>query len=103
MGSPTRYACYGKDMFSRIHKKMVIQKSTSKSDKFFASSSIVAKNDTSICKDSRTVSKDYSTASENDSKDNAHIFILSNRGEKLSEEPSTLVQCAQRTSGSLDG
>jgi hypothetical protein len=67
MGSPTRYAYCGKKMLSHIREKMAIQNSTSRSDRFFASGSIVAKNNASICRDSRAVSKDYSTTTENDS------------------------------------
>jgi hypothetical protein len=37
MGSPTRYACYGKEMLGWIREKMVIQKSTLGGGRFFAS------------------------------------------------------------------
>jgi hypothetical protein len=36
MGSPTRYACYGKEMFGWIREKMVIQKLVLRGGKFFA-------------------------------------------------------------------
>jgi hypothetical protein len=46
---------------------------------------------------------DYSIATGNGSWDNAHIFDPFSKSERLGGEPSTLVQCAQRTGGSLDG
>ncbi len=70
---------------------------------FFAFDSTGIGNDVSTCCDLCVLGGDCSTVDKNNSQDNAHTFDLSSRGEKLGEQPITLVQCAQRTSGSLDG
>jgi hypothetical protein len=118
MGSPACYACYRKEMLGWIHEKMAIQESTPGGGRFFASSSTIARNSTSVSNDPCILSEDYLTATKNDSWDNAHTYLTttkndswdnahtfdsSSKGERLGKEPSTLVQRAQRTIGRLDG
>jgi hypothetical protein len=67
MGSPTRYACCGKKMLSWIYEKIVIQESTPRSGKFFASDSIIARNGTLACNGLCTTSESYSTITWNGS------------------------------------
>jgi hypothetical protein len=85
MGSPTRYAYYGKEMLGWIHEKIVTRKSTSGGGKFFASGS------------------NYPTTARNGFWDNAHTSDPSNRGERPSRKPSALVQRAQCTGGNSHG
>jgi len=82
---------------------MVIPESTLGGDKFSASGSIITKNDTLVYSDSCAPGEDCSITVRNGSWDNAHTFDPSSRGKRLGGKPSTLVQHAQRTSGSLDG
>ncbi len=100
MGSPARYACYRKEMLGWIREKLATQESAPRSDRFSAFDSTVAGNSTSTYSDPCAPSKDYLTAVRNNSWDNAHISDSSSRGERLGKEPNTLVQHAQRTSGS---
>ncbi len=93
MGSPARYACCNKEMLGWICEKMVTQELTPIGGRFSASSS------TGPC----FLGGDCLIAVRNDSWDNAHTSNLFSKGERLSREPSTLVQHAQRTSGSSDG
>jgi hypothetical protein len=51
MGSPTCYACYGKEMLGWIRETMATQESTPKGGRFFASNSIVIGNGPSTCSD----------------------------------------------------
>jgi len=93
MGSPTHYACYKKEMIGWIREKMAIQESAPKGGRFFAFNSI----------DSCATGRDCLIAIGNDSWDNACTFYSSSKSERLGRKPSTLVQHAQRTSGSSDG
>ncbi len=103
MGSSTRYACCGKEMLGWIREKIVIQESTPRGGRIFASGSIAAENGASTYNDLCAPSGDYSIATGNGSWDNSHTFDPFSRGERLGEEPSTLVQDTQHTSGSSDG
>jgi hypothetical protein len=49
MGSPTCYACCGKEMLSWIYEKMVIQESAPGGGRFFTSGSIVIGNSALAC------------------------------------------------------
>ncbi len=69
-------------MLGWIHEKLVIQESTPRGGRFYASNS---------------------TTIGNDSWDNAHTSDWSSMDERLGKELSTLVQRAQRTNGSSDG
>jgi len=71
--------------------------------RFSAFGLITTGNGTSTCSDSCIPSGDYSTAIRNSSWDNAHTSDPSSRGKRLGGKPSTLVQCAQRTGGNLNG
>jgi len=51
MGSPTRYACCGKEMLGWIREKMVIPESAPISGKFSASGLTTIGNDTSAYND----------------------------------------------------
>jgi hypothetical protein len=51
MGSLVRYVCCRKKMLGWIRKKMIIQESTLRGDKFFASDSTIIRNDASTCSD----------------------------------------------------
>jgi hypothetical protein len=62
MGSPTHYACCGKEMLGRVHEKMVTQESTPGGDMFFASSSTVVGNGALICNDPCVPGEDFSAA-----------------------------------------
>ncbi len=90
-------------MLGWIHEKMAILELTLGGGRFFASGSTTAGNGTSACSNACAPGMDYSTAVGNDSWDNAHTSDLSSRGKRLGEEPSTLVQRAQRTGGSSGG
>ncbi len=90
-------------MLGWIYEKMDIQESTPGGGRFYAFSSTVTGNSTSICNDPCVPNEDYSTIVWNGSQDNAHTSDPSNSGERLGGEPSTLVQRAQRMGGSLDG
>jgi hypothetical protein len=59
MGSPARYACYGKEMLGWIHEKMATPESAPKGDKLSASGSITAGNDTLACNDLCVPNGDY--------------------------------------------
>jgi hypothetical protein len=80
---------------------MILLESTLGGGRFFASSSTIAGNSASICNNPCAPGGDYSTAVGNGSWDNTHTSDSSNRGKKLGREPNTLVQCTQRTNGSL--
>jgi hypothetical protein len=103
MGSLVHYAYWEKEMLGWIREKMATQESAPKGGKFFAFSSTAIRNSALACSDTCAPSGDCSTAIGNGYWDNTHTSDLSNRGERLGGEPSTLVQSAQRTSGSLDG
>jgi hypothetical protein len=81
----------GKKMLGWIHEKMVIQELALGGGKFCTFGSNVVGNDTLACSNPCAPGKDYLIAVRNDSWDNAHTFDLSSRGERLHEEPSTLV------------
>jgi hypothetical protein len=91
MGSPTHYACCGKEMLGWICEKMATQESTSGDGMFSAFGSTVAGNGASACRDLCTLGKDCSTAVGNGSWDNAHTSDLSSKGERLGRRPSALV------------
>jgi hypothetical protein len=55
------------------------------------------------CKGSCVASEECSNVVGNGSWDNAHTSNLSNKSERVGEEPSTLVQCVIRTCGSSEG
>jgi hypothetical protein len=82
---------------------MVIPESILGGGKFSTLSSTIARNGTLAYNTLCALGEDCSTAARNDFWDNAHTFDPSNRGKRLGEKPSTLVQCAQCTSGSSDG
>jgi len=107
-------------MLGWIHEKMTTLESTPRGGKISISSSTATGNDISACNDlcapsenSSTVvgndisacndlcapSEDCSTAVRNGYWDNAHTSDPSNRGERLGEESSTLVQHAQHRVG----
>jgi hypothetical protein len=90
-------------MLGSILEKMATQESTPGGGRFSASSSTATGNDASAYSDPCAPGEDYSTATRNDSQDNTQTFDPSNKDERLGGEPSTLVQCAQCTSGNLDG
>jgi hypothetical protein len=103
MGSPTHYACCGKEMLGWICEKMAIQESALGGGKFSTFGSTAAGNGASTCNNPCTPGEDCSIAVGNGLWDNAHTSNLSNRGERLGGEQSTLVQCAQCTGGISDG
>jgi hypothetical protein len=103
MGSPTCYACYGKEMLGSIREKMATQKLALGGDMFFASDSTAVGNDTSVCNSLCVAGEDCSTIAGNDYWDNAHTSDPSSRCERLGGEPNTLVQCIQHTCGSSNG
>jgi len=59
MGSPTRYACCGKEMLGWIREKMATPELAPRGGRFSASGSITIGNDTSACNDPCTPSEDY--------------------------------------------
>jgi hypothetical protein len=67
MGSPTRYACYGKEMLGWIHEKMAIPESTSRGGKFSASGSTITRNGTLAYNDLCVPGENYSTTAGNSS------------------------------------
>jgi hypothetical protein len=89
-------------MLGWIHEKMAIQESALEVANFLPLVQPPLET-TLVCSDPCTPCEDCSTATGNDSWDNAHTSDLSSRGERLGEKPSILVQRTQRTSGSLDG
>jgi hypothetical protein len=91
MGSPVRYACYGKEMLGWICEKMTTQESTLGGGKFSTSGSTIAGNYASTCNDLCILSEDCSITIGNDSWDNAHTSDPSCRGERPGGEPSALV------------
>ncbi len=93
----------GKKMLGLIFEKMVIQETTPRGGRFFASGSTATGNDALVCNDLCVPGKDCSIAIGNGSWDNAHTFDPFSMGERLGREPSTLVQRVQHTGGSLDG
>jgi hypothetical protein len=90
-------------MLGWIHEKMATQKLARRSGKFSAFGSTAARNGTLAYNNLCTLGGDCSTAARNGSWNNAHTSNSSNRGERLGGKPSTLVQCAQRMGGNLDG
>jgi len=82
---------------------MAIQESAPGGGRFSTSSSTTVGNGTSACNDLCALGKDYPTVVRNDSWDNAHTSDPSNMGERLDEEPNTLVQLTQHTVGSSNG
>jgi hypothetical protein len=80
-------------MLGWICEKMATQESAQGGDKFFIS------NPTGLC----VVGEDCLIAVGNGSWDNTRTFDPSNKGERLGEEPNTLVQHAQYTGGSSNG
>jgi hypothetical protein len=90
-------------MLGWIRDKMILFQSAPRGGRFFASNLTIVGNDTLTCNDPCAPGGDYSTTVGNGSWDNTHTFDLSNKGKRLGREPSTLVQCAQRTNGSLRG
>jgi hypothetical protein len=103
MGSPTRYAYYGKEMLGWIREKMATQASALGGGKFSASNSTVVGNGASACNDLCVPNEDCSIAVGNGSLDNAHTSDPSSRGERPGRKPSVLMQHAQHTGGSSDG
>ncbi len=90
-------------MLGWIYEKMAIPESTPGGGKFFAFGSTTAGNSASVCNNPCAPSGDYLITAGNGSWDNAHTFDPSSKGKRLGAEPSTLVQCTQRTGGSSDG
>jgi hypothetical protein len=90
-------------MLGWIHEKMATQESAPGGGRFFTFGSTVVGNGALACSDPYVPGGDYLITAKNNSWDNAHTFDPSSRGEKLSGEPSILVQCAEHTSGSLVG
>jgi len=65
MGSPTHYACCGKEMLGWIHEKMAIPKSTPRGGSFSAFGLIIAENNALACNDLCAPGGDCSTAARN--------------------------------------
>jgi hypothetical protein len=103
MGSPACYVCCRKEMLGQICEKMATLESAPRGGKFSASDSTTTRNGTSACNDLSIPIGDYSIVVGNGSWNNAHTFDSSSRGKRLGGKPSTLVQHAQRTGGSLRG
>jgi hypothetical protein len=93
----------GKKCYARSVKKWLFKNQPHEVVGFFASSSTTVGNDTSTCNNSCVLGRDCSTTSRNDSWDNAHTSDPFNRGERLGEEPSPLVQHTQHMGGSSYG
>jgi hypothetical protein len=83
--------------------KVGLRQSALGGDKLFAFGSTTVRNNMSTCNDLCAQGGDYSTAVGNNYWDNVHTSDPSSRGKRLGGEPSTLMQHAQRTSGSLGG
>jgi len=81
-------------MLGWICEKMATPESTLKGGRFSTFGSITARNSTSACNDPCTPGEDCSTATGNNSWDNAHTSDPSSKGKKLGKEPNTLVQHA---------
>jgi hypothetical protein len=90
-------------MLGWICEKMATRESTPRGGKFFASDSIAVGNNALSCNDLCALGRDCLITARNSSWDNAHTSDPSSRGERLGGKPNTLVQCAQRKVGSLDG
>jgi len=103
MGSLACYAYCGKEMLGWICEKMATLESTPRSGKFFAFGSITTRNSTSTYNDLCAPGGNCSTDHGNSSWDNAHTSDSSSKGKRLGSEQSTLLQRAQRTSGSSNG
>jgi hypothetical protein len=82
---------------------MAIQELTPRGGRFFVFGSTVVGNGTSACNGLCATGEDFSIAAKNNYWDNAHTFDPSSRGERLGGKPSTLMQCAQRMGGNLNG
>jgi hypothetical protein len=90
-------------MLGWIREKMATLELAPRGGKFFVFDSTTIGNDTSACNNPCALGGDCSTATGNGSWDNTHTSNPFSRGKRLGEEPSTLVQRAQRTNGSSDG
>jgi hypothetical protein len=92
----------GKKCWAGSMKKWLLE-SAPVGGRFSAFGSTTTRNGTSAYNGPCALGGDYLTTAGNGYWDNAHTFDPSSRGKRLGEEPSTLVQHAQHTNGSIDG